>query len=274
MRALSAVIVAALLAAAGASAAPRAPALTVSGTFASGSVLFGDPVTAEVDVHFPAGVDPGSIRLDSSFLPYVATASPSVSRSSGEVRLRYSVSCLGAGCLPDKGAKLLHLPPLRVSALAGGRRLIASARWPVLRVGSRLSAADLRGKIRFRSPKAPPAVDWGIAPGTLVTLLVAAAAVCALGAFALLGLGVRRLARSPRSAPRLSPLELAIAFVRDSTQRPPGDRRRALELLAEAAEPEQPVLAGTAWERAWSRPEPTAAGAVELADRAAGGERA
>lgn len=272
MRALAALAGAALLGAAAATASP-APALTVTGTFAAGSVLFGDPVTAEVDVQYSGSVDPGSIRLDSSFLPFAATATPAVSRGSGEVRFRYSLSCLAQGCLPDRGARLLHLPLLRVSALAGSRRLSASARWPELRVGSRLSAADGKGKLRFRSPKAPPAVDWGIAPGTLVGVLVAAAAVCALAALALVGLGLGRLALRPRAAPRLSPLELAIAFVRDSTQRTAGDRRRALELLAQAAEPEQPVLAEAAARRAWSRPEPTPASAGELADRAAGREQ-
>ena len=66
----------------------------------------------------------------------------------------------------------------------------------------------------------------------------------------------------------LSRLELAIAYLRDSTRRSGADRRRALSLLAETTDELEPDLAQTAAEAAWSRPSPSPVGATELADRA------
>ena len=77
------------------------------------------------------------------------------------------------------------------------------------------------------------------------TILLAAAAL------AVRGLG--GLSRRSRARP-LSPLQLAIAYVRDSTRRSDLDRRRALSLLAETVDDGEPSLAAAAAERAWSKP--------------------
>src|SRR5213078_542821 len=94
---------------------------------------------------------------------------------------------------------------------------------------------DRTGRIRFRSPSTPPAPRYRLAPGALAAVLIALAALCALAGVALTA---RELARRSARAKvrRLSALELAIAYVRDSTVRTEHDRRRALELLSEAAE--------------------------------------
>jgi hypothetical protein len=186
------------------------------------------------------------------------------------VRFRYSLLCVTTGCLPTKGARVLRLERVTVTGLADGRAVSAAAAWPTLHVSSRLGASDLSGQIRFRNPTTPPSPTYRLAPGPLSTGLIAAAALCALVAAAIAGRELAGLL--PRAgARRLSSLELAIAYVRDSTRRTDPDRRRALELLAEAVDSDgEATLASAAGERAWSKPPPTPAGATELADRAAG----
>jgi hypothetical protein len=145
----------------------------------------------------------------------------------------------------------------------------ASAKWPLLVVASRLSQADLSGSIHFRRPNVPPAPEFGVAPGPLADGLIGAAGLCTLAAAALIGRELARLRRHVRVR-KLSSLELALSYARDSALRPdPGDRRRALELLAEAVDDDgAPALARTAAETAWSEEPPTPARTVELADEA------
>lgn len=241
--------------------------LRVTASLNPSAALYGDPVTADVEVDYdPRTVEPSSIRVQPSFNPYVATAAPVVQHPhAGAVRFRYSLLCVTEGCLPAKGERLLRLRPVIATARAGTNTVTGKASWPALRITSRLATADRNGPVRFRSPATLPTPDYRLAPGALAAGLIALAALCALGAVVL---AVRELARrSARSKVLLlSPLELAIAYVRDSTARTEPDRRRALELLSEAAEGE---LATDAADRAWSEQAPTPAGAAELADRAA-----
>jgi hypothetical protein len=241
--------------------------LRVTASLDSASALYGDLVTAEVDVDYdPRTVEPSSIHMQPNFNPYVATSAPVVEHPhAGTVRFRYSLLCVTEGCLPAKGARVLRLRPVTATALAGTSTVTGTASWPALHISSRLAEADRNGPVRFRSPAALPAPDYRLAPGALAAGLIALAALCALGAVALAGRELARRFARPKVR-RLSPLELAIAYVRDSTLRTEPDRRRALELLSEAAEGE---LAVDAADRAWSEPAPTPAGTAELADRAA-----
>jgi len=240
----------------------------VAASLHPGAVLYGDPVTADVEVNYdPRAVEPSSIRVQPRFTPYVAGAAPVVQHlHGGAVRFRYSLLCVTDGCLPGNGPRLLQLRPVTATGLAGTRTVTATAQWPTLRISSRLAPSDRNGRVRFHHPATPPAVNYRLAPGALAGGLIALAALSALAAVALAG---RELARRSAHSKvrRLSPLELAIAYVRDSTVRSDPDRRRALALLSEAAEGE---VADDAADRAWSKPPPTPAGAGELADRAAG----
>ncbi len=264
-------------AAGGASAAPlSAGPLRVVTSIYPRAVRYGDPVTAEVAVAYdPRTIALASIRVVPSFSPYVAVSAPVVQPvRSGLVRFRYSLLCVSDGCLPTRGPRLLRLEPVTVSGLAGASRSTATATWPVLRISSRLVPSDLRGPVRFRSPTTPPAPVYRVAPGLLAALLLATATLCVLVAIAIAARGLLALRRRPATR-SLSSLELAIAYVRDSTRRSAADRRRALGLLAEAVDDTgEPVLAAAAAETAWSQPPPTPAGASELAERAAGAGRA
>lgn len=245
--------------------------LRVVASLHSTAVLYGDPVTAEVEVDYePQTIEPASIRVQPSFIPYVASSAPVVEHPyTGVVRFRYSLLCVTAGCLPTKGPRFLQLERVTVTGLAGTRTVTAAASWPTLRISSRLAASDLSGRVRFRNPTTPPSPEYRLAPGPLSAGLIAAAALCALVAAAVAGRELTRFSGRSR-ARRLSPLELAIAYVRDSARRSDPDRRRALELLAEAVGDQGELsVAAAAAETAWSKPPPTPAGATELADRAA-----
>ena len=246
------------------------PAVVTS--LSPGAVFYGDPVTADVEVDYePQTVEPSSIRVQPSFIPYVVSSAPVVQHvRAGVVRFRYSLLCVTDGCLPTKGPRLLKLERVTVTGLAGNRTVTAAASWPTLRISSRLAASDLSGQVRFRNPATPPSPEYRLAPGPLSAGLIAAAALCALVAAALVGRELARRSSSER-AHRLSPLELAIAYLRDSARRTDPDRRRALELLAEVVGDQgEPAVAAAAAETAWSKPPPTPGGATELADRAAG----
>jgi hypothetical protein len=233
------------------------------------TVLYGDPITAVIEVDYdPGAVDPASIRVDPSFLPYVAASRPVVRRLGPEtIAYRYSLLCLTQACLPARGPRLLRLQPVTASGRAGTQTVRASGSWPRLSISSRLTYSDLAGPVRFRSPSSPPAPAYRLAPGPLSGGLIAAAALCTLAALALVGRELAGLSRRSASRQR-SRLELAVAYVRDSTRRSGQDRRRALSLLAEAADDREPVLAAAAANTAWSESPPTPARAAELADRA------
>ena len=240
----------------------------VAASLHPGSVQYGDPVIADVEVDYdPSTVEPSTIRVQPRFTPYAAGAAPVVQHvRGGAVRFRYSLLCITDGCLPGNGPRRLQLRPVTATGLAGTRTVTATAQWPTLRISSRLAPSDRTGRVRFHHPARPPAANYRLAPGALAGGLIALASLCALAGVALAGRELAR--RSARTkVRRLSPLELAIAYVRDSTARSDPDRRRALALLSEAAEGE---LADDAADRAWSKPPPTPAGAGELADRAAG----
>jgi len=233
------------------------------------AVQFGDPVTAEVDVRYdPRIVDGRSIRIAPGFLPYVVVSKPQVRSASGSLRIRYSLLCVTEGCLPTHGPRRLRFAPVAVTGLVAGRHVAVTAPWRPLTVTTRLKTSDLAGQPRFRSPAAPPPPRYRLGPGPLAVGSIVTAALCVLGAAAIVAFAFSRRRRrmSMRARP---PLEVAIAYVRDSTRRSGPDRRRALELLAEAADGERErELALAAADAAWSRLPPTPAGAGELADRA------
>jgi hypothetical protein len=254
-----------------ASASAAAPLHVVTSFSPASTVLYGDPVTARVEVDYdPATVDPATIRVSPTFTPYVVTSSPVVARPRrGVLTVSFPLLCVTEGCLPTNGSRRLALRPVTVSASSGSSPVRATAVWPALQVRSRLTASDLSGKVVFRVPARPPAPGYRVAPGKLAALLIAAAVVCGLAGLLLVLRGLTRHRRGASSRTR-SRLELAIAYVRDSTGRSPADRRRALSLLSEAMENGEGDLAAMAAETAWAEAPPTPPAAASLADRAAG----
>lgn len=239
--------------------------------------LFGDPVTARVDLLFdrrrvlPAA---NKIRIEAPFGPFEVVDAPKVERSeSGDlVHLRYTyrLLCLDRRCATSSPRTDVQLPPLRVFySLADIRqRANDSAQWPTVSVASQLTRADLQ-QARWRANRDLLKVSYAIAPGTLAALLAVAAVLALLGGaaigaplFALKGVAPDE--PGPAAEDGLPSLERALAAVRrvfDSGELP--DRRRALERLSrELGRAGEPHLAERARRLAWS-PEPPSPDEVE-----------
>jgi hypothetical protein len=234
--------------------------------------LFGDPVTARIDLLFdrrrvlPAA---NKIRIEAPFHPFEVVDAPTVERAeSGDlVHLRYTyrLLCLDRRCATGNPRTDVQLPPVRVFySLADIRqRANDSAQWPSVSVASQLTRADLQ-QARWRANRDLPAVSYAIAPGTLAALL-ALATVLALLAAAAVGAPLFALQRiagdgdGPAVEDGLPPLDRALTAVRrvfDSGEVP--DRRRALERLSrELGRAGEPQLAGRARELAWSHEPPS-----------------
>ncbi len=237
------------------------------------AAFFGDPIVAQVAVDLDSRVvDPGSVRVDPSFAPYVESAAPTVDRSSvgrdETVVYSYTIQCVSDGCLPVGGPRTVRFPPVVVTATAAGRPVRTTAAWPAATVSSRLSKADLstsRPRFRHSSPLPPPV--YGVSPGGLALALTVVGGLLGAAAVVLLGIELAALLRRRRaSLAEPTPLEAALAFVRDSAgRRDAADRRKALELLAEALEGEGNATLADAAERvAWAEPPPSGEHALEV----------
>jgi hypothetical protein len=144
--------------------------------------------------------------------------------------------------------------------------------WPALESVSRINEAEFgTGRFPFRSGYRPlPAITW-IVPAPLLAALLALAALALFVPGAILARR-RWQARHPvvvEEEPELPPLERALLLVEWARDRPDGeDRRRALEVLAEALDGEAPVeLADDARTLAWSPAPPSPQSAAALVER-------
>ncbi len=248
------------------SVAPAAP-VTARASVDRTMVGFGDRVNAEVVVLLDRhAVDTSRVRIDEELAPFRQLAPTRITRAvrGRLLTLTYStpLACLDDRCLAPHGPKRLRLPPVHVRA--GNES--ADAKWPVLDIRGRVTAADLApSQPRLLSDVVPPPVHYRIGPSTLAGLLELAAAVLAAGGVALAAWTAWALTRERRlRVRRLSELERALALAREAEERPPADRRRALGLLARLLARRDDRLAGAARELAWSEPPPSTAALDEL----------
>ncbi len=257
-----------------AAAPARTPAvspLAVVTSRAPGSIAFGDPVTAVLEIHYAATIALSSLRVAPSFDPFVQRSQPAVQLvHAGLVRVRYSLLCLTDACLSTHGARPVPLGSVTVTGRARSRAVSVVGRWPGVRVSSRLAPSALSGKVRFRVPAALPSPGYRITPGKLEIVLIVAAVLCGAAALVLVRPSLKRVRGRALRESNLSALELAIAYVRDSRTRPDPERRRALELLSETVENGgvDPDLAAASAQGAWSKRAPTPEDATAFADRA------
>jgi hypothetical protein len=230
--------------------------------------LFGDAVRARLELVLDRNrVDPGSVEVGANFRPYRELRPVELSRTdSGPItRLRYDylLGCLTAACLP-RGAGRVELPGVAIEYT--GRRdplpQTASVEWPPIRAAgridpNRLEQAALRAELRDLTPPSyrlsPRAVE-------LIALLLAVLFAAAAGILAIRLLPLDRIAAwlGARRADRRTPLERALAQVRDVVAAGrPTEGRRALERLAsELRKTRNPELASDASRLAWSRRAP------------------
>jgi hypothetical protein len=245
-------------------------ALTVRASFEPPVVQFGDRVVARVVVLADrAALDTSRLRVTRDIAPLSGLSRAHVTRTTRGrllvVTYEVPATCIVDACL----AASLRLPQAQAEAprRAGGTAH-AHAAWLVLKVGSRVSAADLKAaRPPLRADTSAPSVSYRIAPATLARLLDAAAVLLVLAGVGLAAWQTAVLVRRRRKADLRSDVAFALELVRAAASRPPEDRRRAVGLLARVLRRRDEQLAKTAGDLAWSRPKPTPEGLTALADR-------
>jgi hypothetical protein len=235
---------------------------TMNATLVPRTHLFGQPVTATIDV--PAG-----FSVKTGFAPY-RVISRAVTKHGDDVRYRFVIDCLSQRCVGAPGTEReIRLPPATIG-LPDGKSFVGY--WPPLRQASRLAPGDLahpelRGSLI--EPVRRPPHDHR----TLVGILLGVAAATAVVAAALVGLN--RLAWRPApswSGPgRKEPSDLDYALLAAGLAAGggSGDRRAALESLAVALERHGFIdLALDARGLAWSPRPPAGESVRRLAEAA------
>jgi hypothetical protein len=230
--------------------------------------LFGDAVRARLELVVDRNrIDPDSVEVGANFASYRELRPLERKRTdSGPITmLRYDflVACLTAACLPKEGGRV-DFGAVAVEYTPRGDPVpqTASVEWPPLRAAGRidpdrLEQAALRAELRDLTPPSyrisPKAVE--LVALLLAVLFAAAAAILALRFVPLDRIAARLGARR---ADRRTPLERALAQVRDAITRDrPAEGRRALDrLAAELRAAENPELAGDASRLAWSKGAP------------------
>lgn len=255
--------------------------IAAEGVLSPPMLAFGDTLTARVDVTLDRRrIDPSSVRVRADFAPWGAVGRPRVTREDAAettlLRTTWVLQCLISPCVPPRRVAALEWDPALVTYRRGAPIRV---RWPVLYVQSRLASADASRRRGAQTPwradvVSLPAVSYRVPPGTLITLLLAAAAILAVsgGVLAYRALPDRRVppaAPVEPTAPPPTALEQALALL----ERPVGedgaaDRRRALELVADALTARNAELAGTARVLAWSEDVPPSDETSRLAARA------
>jgi len=265
--------------------------IAVTGTFEPRAVLFGDTLTATVDVTVDKTVvDPNEVEVKADFGNWKPVAQVRASREdSGDaayLRTTYVLRCLTRLCVPARDTEEIEFEPAEVSYGAlvgeGSQRLKVDAEWPMLTVHTRAGTdTDDRRDVLAAPWRADllklPVFSYRISPGMLLALLVAGG----IALFVVAGILVYRAIpdRKPPPEPEPEPvpvatlLEQALAFLEaPATTNGAPERRRALELVADEVESwGDTTLATTARSLAWSEHAPesatTKAFAAELRNR-------
>jgi len=218
-------------------------------TLSPNVVLFGDTVTARVDVTVDrVQLDPDRVRISASFAPWALVGEPRRTRqdagTSTHLRKTFVLRCLTSDCVPQHARFRLDFDPARVSVAPaeGGTSFhpVLTA-WPTLEVQSRIDADGDPGQgAPWRADAVSlPAISYRLEPWLVLVLSVAGAVLLACAGALLLysALPKRRgdPAPVPVEAPRvLTPLEQALLLLeRPATMNGEEERRRALELVAD-----------------------------------------
>jgi hypothetical protein len=256
-------VAATLLALALAPAAAAGP-FDAQATLRPATVLFGDLVTADVEVVVDSSVvEPASVRIVVSPAPFRRLGRPDLERWEADgvavVRQRVRVVCVSKACLASGRPRRSVLPRARVSARTrDGRTLAIRPAWTPLEIVGRVPPQALTGAPAWRFDETPPSPSYRASPSLLAGALWGLAAVLALAAVAVIVGEVLRSGRG-RALARLTPLEAALAAVRAAVSDDEPGRRRAAGALARVLAARDGRLVNAASELAWSEtlPEPS-----------------
>jgi hypothetical protein len=254
-----------------AAVALAAAALASGGSLAPSSSLeppaprFGDRVVATATVVAGDDVDVGSLRAVGGFGPLEIVSGPVAERRERggrtEVGFRWVLVCLSEDCVPGNVPRPIALPPLRVTGeKKDGSPVATLVRWSKLAVVGRVTAAEAAAATPpLRRETTLPPATYRASPSAVATALdvLAAVLLAAAAGLGLRGLVRRRRRHAEERLARLTPLERALLYARESERRPPADRRRALGLLGRVLGGSGSPLGGSASRVAWSPPEPS-----------------
>ena len=238
--------------------------------------LFGDAVRARVELIVDGNrVDPDSVEIGANFDPYRELRPVEVTRSEDgtltKLRYDYVLGCLVSQCLP-RGAGRVELGGVAVNYLRRGESepSAATVEWVPIRAAGRIDPNQLDQAALRSDLRDLPSASYRVSPRTVELVALVLAVLFAVGAAILILrlLPLDRLATrlGARFADKRSPLEQALALVRESAASGSAEEeRRALERLAvELRRARSPALAGDASRLAWSQPVP--AGIDPLSD--------
>jgi hypothetical protein len=232
---------------------------------------FGDPFTYVAEARFSREADRGdAAQVLADPGAFAVLAPPQTERATiGEdvvLTVTQRLACLSIACVPTGASRAVLLP--RASVDLGGA--VATAAPVVVSVGARVADAAVNaGEPQYRTATELPPPTTRFEPGPVVALLASAGILLAVVGIALAGYGaLQGTARASRRRD-LSPLTRALRLLRESSTRPPADRRRAAGLLARllGTGGSDANLATEAQHVAWSRPDPSPRDAEVLADR-------
>jgi hypothetical protein len=241
---------------------PRPPAQTMRATIVPRTHLFGQRVTATLDV-------PASFSVHTSFSPY-QVVSREIRKDGGNARYRFVLDCLRSTCLGPAGEeRQVQLPPVKLGSPDGKTYL---GLWPLVRQASRLAPTDLASP-EFRGDLAPPDRSSARGHRLLFGILLALAGTLAVTGAAIVG--IRRLGWQPETGTggngRRDPSDLDYALLAAGLAAggDQADRRTVLESLAVALDRRGlGELARQARSLAWSPRPPANETVRRIAERA------
>ena len=255
--------------------------MSASGSLSAPIHLFGDTLTADVDVVVDrTKLDPSRLSLKTFFEPYEPIEAMEVGRREAgdlaQVRYRLRLRCLERACITStlgtiqnpggSAPRTFRFQPAQVQYTDPGAenpRLLRTVRFSPVESVTRINAQDVTQVygFPFRGNVTPlPAISQRISPTTLgLILLLLAAALLVLPATLLLRWWrERRRPPPPEPEPEPTALERAIALVEWSLEQNGAERRAALEALASELDVVEPNGLGDETRvAAWSPPSPS-----------------
>ena len=238
--------------------------------------LFGDAVRARVELLVDANrVDPGTIEIGANFEPYAeirpVRRTTSSNGSTTRVHYEYVLACLAPRCLP-RGSGRVELGGVAVNYTRRGAvdAEAATLNLVPMRAAGRIDPNELeQAALRSDLRNLPPA-SYSVSPRAVELVALALAVLFAIGAAVLILrlLPLDRLAArlGARFADKRSPLEQALALVRESADAGRPDRRALERLAVELRRTSNPDLAEDASRLAWSHGSPRPAGVAPLSE--------
>lgn len=251
--------------------------ISATATFSPRVALFGDTLSATVDVVLDRGVvDPDGVEIEWSPAPWRPVAPSSAARrDSGTTthwRRTFVLRCLSAFCVPVRDTEEVDFEPARVDYVAtvgeGTRRLSLDVPWPTLVVHKRVGTAEESGQrdalaAPWRADTVSlPAVSYRVSPGLLLALLVVAGMLFLAAAVVIAYRALPEREPPPEPEPEPEPIATPLEQALELLEAPAAangaqDRRRALELVAEEVERRgEDDLAERARTLAWSEDTP------------------